>query len=105
MIPVHHIQRAIHAFYAEVTERALQLALHYPNSRILAEKTVRKSNEKLAYFIGILKSRDWNGQPPEDLQQLCREAEENSLLFLRELQQEEKKSGGRTKSSPTVKEP
>jgi len=58
MIPVHHIQRAIHAFYAEVTERALQLALHYPNSRILAEKTVRKSNEKLAYFIGILKSRD-----------------------------------------------
>ena len=92
MIPVHHIQRAIHAFYAEVTERALQLALHYPSSRVLAEKTVRKSNEKLAYFIGVLKSKDWNAQSQDDLQQLCREAEENSLLFLRELQQEETKA-------------
>ena len=92
MIPVHHIQRAIHAFYAEVTERALQLALHYPSSRVLAEKTVRKSNEKLAYFIGVLKSKEWNAQSQDDLQQLCREAEENSLLFLREVQQEEKKA-------------
>jgi|TARA_B100000768_G_C11284027_1_gene380685 hypothetical protein len=92
MIPIHHIQRAIHAFYAEVTERSMQLALRYPDHRIVAEKMVRKSNDELAHFIGILKSTNWSETSQELLQNLCRDAEENSLLLLRELQIEEGKA-------------
>lgn len=92
MIPIHHIQRAIHAFYTEVTERSLQLALRYPDHRFVAEKMVRQSNERLAHFIGILKSTDWTTAPQIELQNLCKEAEESSLQFLSELQKEEKKA-------------
>ena len=92
MIPVHHIRRAIHAFYAEVTERSLQLALRYPGHRIFAEKTVRKSNERLAHYIGVLKSTNWTTENQGTLQQLCRNAEEDSIKFLRELQHEVKKA-------------
>jgi hypothetical protein len=92
MIPVHHIQRAIHSFYAEVTERSLHLALRYPNHRIFAERTARKGNERLAHYIGILKSSDWASVGQVALQQLCRDAESDSLGFLREIQQEEQKA-------------
>ena len=92
MIPVHHIRRAIHAFYAEVTERSLQLALRYPGHRIFAEKTVRKSNERLAHYIGLLKSTNWTSDNQDTLQQLCSHAEEDSIRFLGELQHEVKKA-------------
>ena len=92
MIPVHHIQRAIHSFYTEVTERSLQLALRYPDQRVFAERTARKGNERLAHYIGILKSSDWASAGQAALQQLCRDAEADSLDFLSALQEEENKA-------------
>ena len=92
MIPIHHIQRAIHSFYSEVTERSMQLAIRYPECRMFAERTARKGNERLAHYIGLLKSSDWTLVGQTALQQLCRDAERESLTFIRELQKEEHKA-------------
>lgn len=86
LIPITHIQRAIHAFYSDVTERALQMMLTHPELAIEAERIVRKSNLKLAQFIGRLKSQNWEKLPPKSLQDLCREAELDSLFWMEVIQ-------------------
>lgn len=86
MIPITHIQRAIHAFYSDVTERALQLMLNHPECKGEAQRIVRKSNLKLAYFIGRLKSQKWEKLPPKSLHDLCREAEMDSMFWIEAIQ-------------------
>ena len=88
LLPLHHIQPAIHAFFSEVNEQALQLMMHHPECEAEAQRIVRKSNSMLRQHIGTLKSKSWNA--PQDsaaLKQLCQEAQEDSLKLMQRIQQ------------------
>ena len=79
LLPLHHIQRAIHAFFSEVNEQALQLMMHHPECEAEAQRIVRKSNSLLRQHIGTFKSNPWKA--PQDsaaLKKLCQEAQEDS---------------------------
>ena len=88
LLPLHHIQRAIHAFFSEVNEQALQLMMHHPECEAEAQRIVRKSNSLLRQHIGTFKSSPWKA--PQDsaaLKKLCQEAQEDSLNLMQRIQQ------------------
>ena len=88
LLPLHHIQRAIHAFFSEVNEQALQLMMHHPECEAEAQRIVRKSNSLLRQHIGTFKSTRWKAnQDSVALKQLCQEAQKDSLKLLRRIQQ------------------
>lgn len=88
LLPLHHIQRAIHAFFSEVNEQALQLMMHHPECEAEAQRIVRKSNSLLRQHIGTFKSTPWKAnQDSVALKRLCQEAQEDSLKLLQRIQQ------------------
>ena len=88
MLPLHHIQRALHAFFSEVNEQALQLIMNHPECEAEAQRIVRKSNSLLRQHIRAFKSREWKAnQDSVALKRLCQEAQEDSLKLLRRIQQ------------------
>ena len=88
LLPLHHIQRAIHAFFSEVNEQALQLMMHHPECEAEAQRIVRKSNSLLRQHIATFKSNPWKApQDSATLKQLCQEAQEDSLKLMQRIQQ------------------
>tara|TARA_B100001093_G_scaffold406076_1_gene394434 strand:- start:209 stop:556 length:348 start_codon:yes stop_codon:yes gene_type:complete len=88
LLPLHHIQRAIHAFFAEVNEQALQLIMHHPECEAEAQRIVRKSNSLLRQHIGTFKSTLWQTNTDSAaLKKLCNDAQTDSLKLLRRIQQ------------------
>ena len=88
LLPLHHIQRAIHAFFSEVNEQALQLMMHHPECEAEAQRIVRKSNSLLRQHIGTFKSTPWKAnQDSVALKRLCQEAQEDSLKLMRRIQE------------------
>jgi hypothetical protein len=93
MIPVHHIQRAIHAFYCRGNRTCNAIGPSgILNVESLLKKPFAKATKNLAYFIGLLKSSDWTWLvKQDDLQQLCREAEEKAYSFSENFKKKSKK--------------
>ena len=101
MLPLHHIQRAIHAFFTEVNEQSLHLLMRHPEQQAEAQRIVRKSNKLLRQFIGRLKGSTWDGPDAEaQLKSLCREAEAESLELMERVQ----KAFELAKTAPPEKE-
>lgn len=87
MLPLHHIQRALHAFFADVNEQALHLMMNHPECEAEAQRIVRKSNTLLRQHIGTFKSKKWQGEgDAAALKALCRTAERDSLSLMRRIQ-------------------
>ena len=87
LLPLHHIQRALHAFFADVNEQALHLMMNHPECEKEAQRIVRKSNALLRQHIGTFKSKKWQGEGDAvALKQLCRIAEQDSLALMRRIQ-------------------
>ena len=87
MLPLHHIQRAIHAFFTEVNEQSLHLLMRDPEQQAEAQRIVRQSNKLLRQYIGRLKGSSWDGPDAEaQLKSLCREAESESLALMERVQ-------------------
>lgn len=87
LLPLHHIQRAIHAFFSEVNEQALQLMMNHPECEAEAQRIVRKSNSLLRQHIGAFKSREWKADKDAAvLKQICLEAQMDSLELLQRIQ-------------------
>ena len=103
LLPLHHIQRALHAFFSEVNEQALQLMMNHPECESEAQRIVRKSNSLLRQYIGAFKAREWKAnQDSVALKRLCQEAQEDSLKLLRRIQQAA--ANPESFAAPTAKE-
>lgn len=97
MLPLHHIQRAIHSFFADVNEQALHLMMQHPECEAEAQRIVRKSNTLLRQHIGALKSTNWEkNRDEEGLKKLCQSAQENSLELMRRIQAAPTRAHART---------
>ena len=93
VLPLNHIQRAIHAFFAEVNEQALHLMMYHPECGTEAQRVVREGNLLLRKHIGNLQSQKWNEDPDTAaLKQICNEAQTDSLQLLRRIQEAAVKS-------------
>ena len=101
MLPIHHIQRAIHAFFTEVNEQALQLLMRHPEHQAEAQRIVRKSNAFLRQYIGVLKGNTWTGKNAEhQLRELCGQAEHSSMELMERVQAVTKQAEAATNDRP-----
>ena len=95
LLPLHHIQRAIHAFFAEVNQQALHLMMNHPEHQAEAQRIVRKSNALLRHHIAAFKSREWRDDTDAAaLKQICQDAQSDSLELLQRIQHAANQTNG-----------
>jgi len=95
LLPLHHIQRAIHAFFSEVNEQALHLMMNHPACEAEAQRIVRKSNSLLRKHIAAFKSREWSAdKDAAALKKICQDAQSDSLELLQRIQRAANQTNG-----------